>query len=122
MKHVLIIDDEALVLRTIRRILEKFGYATTIAQGGAAGIDEYEKAETPIDLVILDLSMPDINGAECFRRIRALDPEAAVLLCTGYGSESHTAEMLAAGAGGILRKPFEATELLDAVSSFGKPG
>lgn len=116
--NVLVVDDEELVLRTIRRILEKFGYGTTVAKGGAAGVEAYGAAGCRFDLVILDLSMPDVNGAECFRRIRDLDPDAAVMICTGYGAETQTARMLAAGAKGILRKPFEASELVRAVESF----
>ena len=116
--NILIVDDEALVLRTIRRILEKYGYTTTAAQGGADGIAAYAETEGRFDLVVLDLSMPDVNGAECFRRIRALDADAAVLICTGYGAEDQTAQMLEAGAKGILRKPFEPSELVDAVESF----
>jgi DNA-binding response OmpR family regulator len=113
--NVLIVDDEVLMLKTIRRILQKFGYTATVAQGGAAGIDAYVAGR--FDLVVLDLSMPEINGAECFRQIRAIDADAAVLICTGYGDETQTAEMLAAGAKGILRKPFEPSALVDAVAS-----
>ena len=88
-----------------------------MAHGGAAGADAYAAAECRYDLVILDISMPEVNGAECFRRIRALDAEAAVLICTGYGAETQTAQMLEAGAKGILRKPFETSELTGAVES-----
>lgn len=115
--NVLVVDDEALVLKTICRILERYGYTVTAAQGGAAGIEAYATADVRFDLVVLDLSMPDINGAECFRRMRAMDGDAAVLICTGDGSETHTAQMLAAGAKGILRKPFEPSELINAVAS-----
>lgn len=114
---ILVIDDEELVLRTIRRILERSGYTTTVAQGGAAGVEAYAAAKHRFDLVILDLSMPNVNGAECFRRIRSLDADAAVMICTGYGAETQTAWMLAAGARGILRKPFEASELVRMVTA-----
>jgi signal transduction histidine kinase/CheY-like chemotaxis protein len=122
---VLVIDDEPVVRKVIQRSLERLGLEVIVAEGGAAGIALVTAHRDDIDLVILDMSMPEVSGPECFDRIRALAPGIQVLIASGYAKDTDAQRMLAAGAVGFLEKPFNAVALADAVRPWlgarGKP-
>lgn len=107
---VLIIDDEEMILRSMSRMLEASGYAI-IAEGGQGGLERFRESHSSIDLVLLDVSMPGLHGAECFQVLQEIDSSVPVVICTGHGDEDRTSHMLAAGAACVLRKPFELAEL-----------
>ncbi len=108
---ILVVDDEPLVRNVLCQMLDFLGYATIGADGGRRAIELYRDRGDDIDLVVLDLSMPDMDGAEVFTALREIDPEARVLLCTGHGEEAKTDELRRRGAVGIARKPFGPDEL-----------
>ncbi|HWM87377.1 MAG TPA: response regulator [Kofleriaceae bacterium] len=113
---VLLVDDEPMVRTVTRRVLERVGYQVITASDGAEGVERYAERRAEICLVLLDMAMPVMGGAECFRRLRAIDPEARVLLASGYALEQEARDCLAAGALGFLEKPFTSARLLDAVA------
>jgi signal transduction histidine kinase/ActR/RegA family two-component response regulator len=114
-RRVLLVDDEPLVRRGARRQLERVGYQVVEAENGVRALAAYAE-KGPFDAVILDLSMPEMGGAECFKRLRALDPEARVLLASGYASDGETDALLVNGARGFLEKPYTAQALGAALS------
>ena len=71
----------------------------------------FEQNETRIDLVILDMIMPGLNGKETFEELRRLNPEVKVLLCSGYSLNGPAGEIMSSGCGGFIQKPFSAAEL-----------
>jgi signal transduction histidine kinase/CheY-like chemotaxis protein len=113
---LLVVDDEPLVRSVTRRSLERAGYKVLTASDGAEGLAVYQEHADEIRVVVLDMAMPVMGGAECFRRLRAVDPSVRVLLASGYALENDARACLAEGALGFLEKPFRASRLVEAVA------
>ncbi|HVY29983.1 MAG TPA: response regulator [Polyangiaceae bacterium] len=111
--RVLVIDDEQLVRMQLRRSLERSGYQVEEAPNGVSGVAA--NAAQPADVLIVDLTMPDIDGVEVVRRVRAAGSTAAIVLSSGYQAHA-TAERLEPGSfQAFLPKPFTMKELLHAI-------
>jgi len=110
--HVLVVDDEQIVRTHLRRLLELRGYRVTEAAGGLAGLESLERDQP--DVMILDIRMPDLDGVEVIRRIRAAGSKVPVVLSSAF---SNTAlERLPRDAFEVLLpKPYGTAELLNAV-------
>ncbi|HEY8548833.1 MAG TPA: response regulator [Vicinamibacterales bacterium] len=115
---ILVIDDEAAVRNVTQSLLERAGYRVLTATGGAEGLAVIEEMPE-VDLVLLDLTMPGMNGREVLTRLSGLKPAVPVVLSSGYC----TPETLPEGpnVAGFLPKPFRVEELLDAVGSVLPP-
>ncbi len=113
---VLVIDDEEMIRNGLKRVLEQRGYDVLLAENGRAGVDLYSSRRGDIDAVIIDMRMPVMDGRECFESLRKIDPEIHVILCSGYSDESVARDMLAGGGMALLRKPFDADELVGLVA------
>jgi signal transduction histidine kinase len=112
--RVLVIDDEASVANVVRRGLERAGYAVEVAHSGDEGLRSV--AETPFDLVLLDLNMPGMTGAEVLRQLRGRDPHVPVVVCSGFGTAEVAEGVRDLGVAGFLHKPFRLGELSRVVS------
>lgn len=110
-RTVLLVDDEPMVRNAARRLLVRLGYDVLAAESGAECLRLYQERKDAVWLVILDLSMPHMDGAEVLRHLQVLNPGARVLVCSGYSRDVSPEELLQAGALGYLRKPFEMQEL-----------
>jgi PAS domain S-box-containing protein len=109
---VLVVDDQDFVLEVAQAFLERAGHRVLTAIGGRAGIERFREHAHEIDAVLLDLAMPDADGEAVLRELQRLRPDVRVIIATGYGS-GHAAERLAsAHVAGILRKPYEAEEMV----------
>jgi CheY-like chemotaxis protein len=108
---ILLVDDEAQVLKASQRMLEHLGYTVIPAQGGKEAINLYEGKKEGIDLVLLDLVMPDMSGKKVFQHLRHVNPEIKVILLSGYSKNETTQEILESGARGFLQKPASLKEL-----------
>lgn len=109
---ILLIDDEEVVRELGKDILEAYNYSVLLAAHGNEGITIFSEHKHRIDLVILDMIMPGKTGKQTFQDIKALRPNAKVLLCSGYGQEMYFRELFEAGASGLLQKPFQPDELI----------
>jgi two-component system, cell cycle sensor histidine kinase and response regulator CckA len=114
--RVLLVDDEPLVLGAVKRMLERLGCDVQTVTTGAEAIAVCETSHDAFDAIILDLIMPGMNGKETFRRLREINPHAAVLVVSGYSLEGEVQEMLDEGAKAFLKKPFDAEELAAALA------
>jgi CheY-like chemotaxis protein len=94
-----------------KRMLEGLGYKVLTALGGQAGLNIFEQNANRIDLVILDMIMPGLNGKETFEALRRLNPSVKVLLSSGYSLNGPAGEIMASGCRGFIQKPFSAAEL-----------
>jgi CheY-like chemotaxis protein len=108
---VLVVDDDSPVREIMKDMLLAGGNTVLEASYGKAALELYRKRRTEIDLVILDMMMPDMDGAEVFTALMRIDPRVRVIISTGFPSETKIPSMLAAGAKGLLRKPYEKASL-----------
>lgn len=108
---VLIVDDEHIVRRSTEKILELLGYSVTTAEDGEQGVVEFQRMHDDLDLVLLDMVMPKLNGLEAFREMQAIDPSVPVVLVSGFSLESDLEELKALGITGILKKPYNTDDL-----------
>ncbi len=114
---ILVIDDEPMILSVVVRMLERVGHNVISATSGRDGLAWITRQKEKTDLVLLDVNMPEMDGHECFQRLRALEPNLDVLITTGYAAEETGHDLVEQGARGVVQKPFVMAELLDAVSA-----
>ncbi|HXI79586.1 MAG TPA: response regulator [Verrucomicrobiae bacterium] len=109
--RILVVDDDAMVRTVARRLLESFGLTVVEATGGAEAITMFvDEAET-IDGILLDLTMPDVGGAQVFRAVRAIRPDVPVVLMSGYHEDEASAAFDGQGLAGFVQKPFTPADL-----------
>jgi len=116
--RVLVVDDEPAIRITSKRMLERHGYDVIDAESGTLAIERFRDNHDVV--VVLDMSMPGMGGAECFRELRAIDPAARVLLVSGYAIQDDIRQCLQDGACGFVAKPFASAVLLDAVETIAR--
>ena len=114
MAKVLIVDDAAFMRMMIKDILEKNGFEVVgEANNGIKAVELY-KAEKP-DVVTMDITMPDMDGIEAVKAIKAFDPAAKVIMCSAMGQQSMVMDAIRAGAKDFIVKPFQADRVLEAI-------
>ena len=113
---ILLVDDESIVRGVASVMLEKLGYDVLVANNGREALDVYCRCRDEIDLVILDIIMPEMGGRECFEALRQINPHLRVVLSTGYGRDRRTRQILDDGAVGFVQKPYRLSDLSAAVS------
>lgn len=114
MAKVLIVDDAAFMRMMIKDILEKNGFEVVgEANNGIKAVELY-KLEKP-DVVTMDITMPDMDGIEAVKAIRAIDPAAKIIMCSAMGQQSMVMDAIKAGAKDFIVKPFQADRVLEAI-------
>ncbi|MBW2172273.1 MAG: PAS domain S-box protein [Deltaproteobacteria bacterium] len=108
---LLLVDDEDKILDVGREILKEMGYKVLIARNGKEAVEIFNEHKDTIDLVILDMIMPEMGGGEAYDRIRVEAPEVKVLLSSGYSIDGQASEILERGCDGFIQKPFKMKEL-----------
>jgi CheY-like chemotaxis protein len=103
---VLVVDDEETVRRTVTRALERIGCRVLSAEDGSLALEKVRRATKPIDLVLLDLTMPVMDGVQTLRELRRLRPELSVMLMSGFAETQATARFGEHQLAGFLQKPF----------------
>ena len=94
-----------------KEILEKLGYDVFTALNGTEAIRLFKKYKTKIDLVILDMIMPDMSGSETFDNLKTCEADIKVLLSSGYSVDGQATEILERGCNGFIQKPFNLKQL-----------
>ncbi|MBW1715477.1 MAG: response regulator [Deltaproteobacteria bacterium] len=108
---VLLVDDEDVIIDVSRELLQTLGYEVYVARNGKEAIDTYKANEDKIDMVILDMVMPDMGGGEAYDIMKGINPNIKVLLSSGYSIDGQAAEILDRGCNGFIQKPFNITQL-----------
>jgi len=103
---VLLVDDEDMIIDVCKAMLNKLGYRVVVANGGAQAIDVIRQRGADIDLVILDLIMPGMDGGAVFERIRDIMPAMPVILSSGYAINGQATQIMQNGCNGFIQKPF----------------
>jgi PAS domain S-box-containing protein len=108
---ILLIDDEDMILDVGKAMLEKLGYQVLVAAGGREGLETYRQNRQRIDLVILDMIMPEMNGRETYEQLKAINPRLKVLLSSGYTMDGVADEPLKQSYHSFIQKPFDLQKL-----------
>ncbi len=108
---LLFVDDEEIILNIGVKLLQKLGYEVITARSGFEAIEIYEANRDSIDMVLLDLVMPGMDGGETYDRLKALNPDIKALLSSGYSVGGKASEILRRGCNGFLQKPYRIKDL-----------
>ena len=113
-KNILIVDDAAFMRMMIKDILTKNGYNVAgEAENGLKAVEKY--AEVKPDLVLMDITMPEMDGIQALKKIKETDASALVIMCSAMGQQAMVIESIQAGAKDFIVKPFQADRVLEAV-------
>ncbi len=113
-KNILIVDDAAFMRMMIKDILTKNGYNVVgEAENGLKGVEKYNELKP--DLVLMDITMPEMDGIQALKKIREGDGSAKIIMCSAMGQQAMVIESIQAGAKDFIVKPFQADRVLEAV-------
>ena len=113
-KNILICDDAAFMRMMIKDILSKNGYNVAgEAENGARAVEKYNELKP--DLVLMDITMPEMDGIQALKKIKETDPSALVIMCSAMGQQAMVIESIQAGAKDFIVKPFQADRVIEAV-------
>ncbi len=108
---ILVVDDERMIADVLQETLRRLGYKTLVARNGQEALDLVRSHQGPIDLVLLDMAMPVMGGAEAYPLLKQVRPDVKIVLCTGFEERIVTDPLLERGADAFLLKPFRPTTL-----------
>jgi len=108
---VLLVDDEDGIRLVAGRLLNQLGYQVLSAASGLQALEIYRRERDRIDLVILDMLMPGMRGAETFQKLQGIDPGVRVLLSSGYSLDGEAQQVMGGGARGFIQKPYRLAAL-----------
>ncbi len=113
-KNILVCDDAAFMRMMIKDILTKNGYNVVAeAENGQKAVEKFN--ETKPDLVLMDITMPEMDGIQALKQIREIDSGAAIIMCSAMGQQAMVIEAIQSGAKDFIVKPFQAERVLEAV-------
>ena len=113
-KNILVVDDAAFMRMMIKDILSKNGYNVAgEAENGAKAVEKYNEVKP--DLVLMDITKPEMDGIEALKKIKSMDSGALVIMCSAMGQQAMVIESIQAGAKDFIVKPFQADRVLEAV-------
>ena len=121
--RILIVDDEAIVCRISRQMLEKLGYDVSVAMTGKDAIKifgERMEQNAAYDMVLLDMGMPDIDGPEIHRQMKVLRPEIKIIMASGYGRHEVVSQFADQKIDAFIQKPFEFEELIEIIDQLNQ--
>ncbi len=112
---ILVVDDEKFITEITKEWLSELGYHVIEAPSGSAAVALFQEQQAAIDLVILDVVMPGMDGGETFERLQSIDPHVRVLLTSGYGFNKRAEEIVAKGCLGFISKPYNILQLSEKI-------
>jgi len=110
---VLVIDDEEIIRRTAKSMLERHGYTVVLAENGQEGVDLFRALGERVSAVLLDMTMPVMGGQEAMGRLKALDPTVKVVLSSGHTEAEAVRQFKGAGLSGFIQKPYSSSALAE---------
>ncbi len=108
---ILLIDDEKVVLDVAEMMLSELGYNVITTQGAEQAIQYYQANYHDVSLVIIDMIMPGMDGKECFKALKKINPRIRAILSTGYGMDGRAQSLLDEGMYGFAQKPYRMEQL-----------
>jgi PAS domain S-box-containing protein len=114
---ILLVDDEEVIRTVTREILESLGYLVFSAANGHEAVAIFKEKSREIDLVLLDMIMPDMKGSQTYEHLKEINPTIKVLLCSGYSVDGQAEQLLAKGCNDFIQKPYTVMQLSQKVRS-----
>ena len=115
---VLIVDDSMFVAKQISQILSSEGYEIVgTAKDGIEGLEKYKELHPNVDLVTMDITMPNMDGVTCLQKIIEFDPEAKIVMISALGKQDLVKQSLLSGAKNYIVKPLDRAKVLERISS-----
>jgi PAS domain S-box-containing protein len=112
---VLVVDDEQIVRRSAKAMLERYGFGVVLAENGREAVELYKVLGDKIHVVLLDMTMPVMGGEETFRHLKTLQPSVAVVLSSGYNEVEAIRRFAGKGLAGFIQKPYSALSLVEKI-------
>lgn len=113
-KGILVVDDAAFMRMMIKDVLIKYGYEVLgEAENGAKAIEKYKELKP--DLIVMDITMPEVDGIQAVKEIKKIDSSAKIVMCSAMGQQAMVIEAIQAGASDFIVKPFQADRVIEAV-------
>jgi two-component system, cell cycle sensor histidine kinase and response regulator CckA len=112
---ILVVDDEKVVHKLARQILERHGFHVLSAEDGKEGVNLFRKHADTIRCVLLDLTMPNMDGEQCFEELRRIKEDVAVVLSSGYSEQEVSQRFVNKGLAGFLQKPYRSATLIEKI-------
>jgi len=113
---ILVVDDEPLLLALLAEVLTSRGYHVLSARNGLEAVEIYRRERERIQLVLLDVVMPGMGGVEAFGKLKKINPDVKVIVCSGYAQDSAVREIVRNGAVGFMAKPYLTEDILEFVA------
>ncbi len=111
---ILVVDDASFMRMMIKDILSKNGFTILgEAENGLKGVEKYKELQP--DLVIMDITMPEMDGIQAVREIKKINPDAKIVMCSAMGQQAMVIEAIQAGAKDFIVKPFQNDRVVEAV-------
>jgi two-component system, cell cycle sensor histidine kinase and response regulator CckA len=114
-ESILLVDDEDVITDIGKEFLEVLGYTVFTAHSGQEALETYSRESEKIDLVIMDMIMPTMDGGETIQRLKAINSEARIILSSGYSIDGQATEIMNHGCNGFIQKPYGINELSEAI-------
>jgi CheY-like chemotaxis protein len=112
---IFVVDDEEIIRRTAKAMLERHGYTVIAAEDGQRALELFQVLADKVAIVLLDMTMPVMSGEEAFRRLRAVRPDVKVILSSGYNEVEAIGRFTGKGLAGFIQKPYSSTALSEKV-------
>jgi len=119
--NILLVDDEKIVLDAVAQMLKRLGYTAFEAQGGHESVEIYKEKKDKIDLVILDMIMPEMSGKKVYVKMKEINPNVKILLASGYSRMDKAAWILKRGCDDFIQKPFSLKKLSNKLAEILSP-
>ena len=116
-RMVLLVDDEKMVLDVGKAILQRLGHVVITAESGQDALDEFARHRGDIGCVVLDLTMPGMDGNETFKRLRAIDPEVPVIIASGMSAAQISSQFTNQTNTAVIQKPYQVADLSTQIQS-----
>ncbi|MFN8613329.1 MAG: response regulator [Vulcanimicrobiota bacterium] len=113
---ILVVDDEELLRDVACKLLKHLGYQVVTCEDGLQACEYYAAHQREVDLVIVDMIMPKVGGAECFRNLKKINPEVRAVLSTGYSLNDTAQQLLDEGMVGFIQKPYQLSQLSEVMA------
>jgi two-component system, cell cycle sensor histidine kinase and response regulator CckA len=118
---ILLVEDEVLILKYCAEMIQSLGYQVVTADSGYGAVELFKTQMDHIDLVILDMIMPGMDGWQTYQRLKQIDPRIKVIVTSGYADDSRIDAILSQGRNGNLKKPYARSNLEKAIAAILNP-